>query len=259
MATPAPDSLIKEIEGALARLEHLDHYQRIGVPRNADPAAIRKAYTSAAAKWHPDRFTQHDLGDHAPKLQRVFALITESHTVLSNAARREQYDAELNLGASGNGRKVNAIDVFEADRLFRVGQKLLEGGKAKAALENFDQACRLNPDSGVFRAFRLFAEFQTLSRDQKGVLTDKKRASELKKLIVESSETVEKFDMGYVFQGFILMEEGDEKNARKMFMMASSINPKNVQAQRQLRLMNMRMDNKESLMDKLMGFLKKKH
>lgn len=34
-----------------------DYYQVLGVPRDADEAAMKKAYRKGAVKWHPDKWS----------------------------------------------------------------------------------------------------------------------------------------------------------------------------------------------------------
>jgi molecular chaperone DnaJ len=72
-----------------------DYYRILGVPENADQAAIRKAYRKLAKEFHPDA----NQGD--PKAAERFKEIGEAHGVLSNAEKRAQYDQMRKLGAFG--------------------------------------------------------------------------------------------------------------------------------------------------------------
>jgi molecular chaperone DnaJ len=68
----------------------LDHYAALGVAKDADPEVIRAAYRVLAKKYHPD--TSPDKS--SDNLHR-FRQISEAHSVLSDIARRAEYDAVL--------------------------------------------------------------------------------------------------------------------------------------------------------------------
>ena len=63
-----------------------DFYAALGVPKNADEAAIKKAYRQLAKDSHPDR----NPGD--AKAEQRFKEGTEAYTVLSDPDQRKQYD-----------------------------------------------------------------------------------------------------------------------------------------------------------------------
>ncbi len=65
-----------------------DYYEILGVARDADADAIRKAYRKLAMKWHPDRH-QADAKDEA---EAKFKSITEAYEVLSDPEKRKKYD-----------------------------------------------------------------------------------------------------------------------------------------------------------------------
>ena len=69
-----------------------NHYDILGVPRNAATGSIREAYLRMARERHPDRFT-----DPAAKRQAEEALrdLTTAFNTLSNERLRQEYDAEL--------------------------------------------------------------------------------------------------------------------------------------------------------------------
>ncbi|MGO3815688.1 MAG: DnaJ domain-containing protein, partial [Cellulosimicrobium funkei] len=64
-----------------------DFYAALGVPKDADDAAIKKAYRKLARKYHPDQ----NQGDASAEAK--FKEIGEAYAVLSDPPEREQYDA----------------------------------------------------------------------------------------------------------------------------------------------------------------------
>ena len=68
----------------------LDHYQELGLARDADAEAIRTAYRTRAKQLHPD------LSDSADAQSKVpFLRLQEAYDVLRDPLRRAQYDREL--------------------------------------------------------------------------------------------------------------------------------------------------------------------
>lgn len=63
-----------------------DYYEVLGVEKNADDAAIKKAYRVLAKKYHPDM----NPGD--AEAEKKFKEASEAYAVLSDADKRRQYD-----------------------------------------------------------------------------------------------------------------------------------------------------------------------
>jgi curved DNA-binding protein CbpA len=72
-----------------------DHYEMLGVPRNADRKAIKRAYFDLAARFHPDRYFRKQLGSFKIRMEAVFSAVTTANDVLGNRERRAQYDEYL--------------------------------------------------------------------------------------------------------------------------------------------------------------------
>lgn len=63
-----------------------DYYELLGVGRTASVEDIKKSYRKLAMKYHPDR----NAGDKAA--ENMFKEVSEAYEVLSDSAKREQYD-----------------------------------------------------------------------------------------------------------------------------------------------------------------------
>ncbi len=78
-----------------------DYYEVLGVGRDADEAAIKKAYRALAKKYHPDM----NPGD--AEAEKKFKEASEAYAVLSDPDKRRQYDqfghAAFEGGAGGAG------------------------------------------------------------------------------------------------------------------------------------------------------------
>jgi molecular chaperone DnaJ len=74
-----------------------DFYTMLGVAKDAEPAAIKKAYRKLARQLHPD----HNPGDS--KAEERFKDIGEAYAVLSDPQQRAQYD-QLRAMAAGSPR-----------------------------------------------------------------------------------------------------------------------------------------------------------
>src|SRR6266511_1678777 len=87
-----------------------DYYAVLGVPRNAPPEDIKKAYRRLALQYHPDR----NPGDKAA--EEKFKEASEAYQVLSDPEKREVYDRFGIEGLKGTGYQGfgAANDIFAA-------------------------------------------------------------------------------------------------------------------------------------------------
>ncbi len=85
-----------------------DYYEVLGVPKDADDAALKKAYRILAKKYHPDA----NPGDK--KAEAAFKEASEAYSVLSDPDKRRKYDqfghAAFDGGTGGGYYEGNAAD-----------------------------------------------------------------------------------------------------------------------------------------------------
>ncbi|KAF8063126.1 hypothetical protein N665_1184s0014 [Sinapis alba] len=70
----------------------VDHYQVLGVNRNATKQEVKEAFRRLAVKYHPDKHTQSP--DHVRLNATVrFKLVSEAYEVLNDDRKRASYNA----------------------------------------------------------------------------------------------------------------------------------------------------------------------
>lgn len=76
--------------------EKRDYYEVLGVAKDADDAAIKKAYRDIAKKYHPDI-------NPSAEAAEIFKEASEAYSVLSDKEKRAQYDQFGHAAFDGSG------------------------------------------------------------------------------------------------------------------------------------------------------------
>ena len=85
-----------------------DHYEVLGVERDASPDEIKKAYRRLARELHPDV-------NPSAEAQERFKLVTHAYDVLSDPQQRQQYDlgGSTGFGGAGEDRKISLTSQWD--------------------------------------------------------------------------------------------------------------------------------------------------
>jgi molecular chaperone DnaJ len=123
-----------------------DCYEVLGVPRDADERAIKKAFRNLARELHPD------VNRHDPEAEEKFKEAAEAYEILSDSERRAVYDRYGHEGLSSSGFSSNFQgfgsfgDIFDAffgggDPFGRSAGGPAQGGDVAVAVDiTLDQA-----------------------------------------------------------------------------------------------------------------------
>ena len=90
-----------------------DYYELLGVPRDAAPGAIKKAFRKLARELHPD------VNDHDPEAEGKFKRAAEAYEVLSDPERRRVYDAFGEQGLRSGGWSSRAASFGNVEEILR--------------------------------------------------------------------------------------------------------------------------------------------
>ncbi|MCL2051415.1 MAG: molecular chaperone DnaJ [Lachnospiraceae bacterium] len=88
-----------------------DYYEVLGLDRNADDAALKKAYRSLAKKYHPDM----NPGD--TNAEKKFKEASEAYAVLSDPEKKQKYD-QFGHAAFENGGGFSGFENFDFSDIF---------------------------------------------------------------------------------------------------------------------------------------------
>jgi DnaJ-class molecular chaperone len=87
-----------------------NHYEALGISKDASVEQIKKAYRKLSLQYHPDR-------NQAPEAVSKFHAINEAHEILGDPGKRQQYDNELN--GFGNRDMMNGPEFNDINNIFR--------------------------------------------------------------------------------------------------------------------------------------------
>ncbi len=104
-------------------MQFKDYYEIMGVPEDAAPDDIKKAYRTLARKHHPDLNKDKDTGEK-------FKELGEAYEVLKDPAKREEYDQLRKYGASAGGE-------FKPPPGWQSGADFSDGGYTTADTADF--------------------------------------------------------------------------------------------------------------------------
>lgn len=111
-----------------------DYYEVLGIDRNADDAAIKKAYRALAKKYHPDM----NPGD--AEAEKKFKEASEAYAVLSDPEKKRQYDQfghaafEGGMGGGAGGFDFSGMDM--GDIFGDIFGDLFGGGRRRSSASN---------------------------------------------------------------------------------------------------------------------------
>jgi ribosomal protein S18 acetylase RimI-like enzyme len=228
-----------ELRRALAevapRVAAKDFFERLGLDRGASRAQVKQAYLTLAKQFHPDRFLGAALSDLAPTVKELFTAVNEAYEVLSDDRKRTEYLARLPGGGAG-GALGGAAQVD-----FKKGEACLKSRDFARARGFLEAAIRQDPR----------AEYQAVLAWCLLVDPARQDREKAKELVAEALRDPG-CDRACYVAGILSREEGDEERAERMFRAALRANPKHLEAEREIRLIEMRRQKKGA------GLFKKK-
>jgi curved DNA-binding protein CbpA len=222
---------LQKLEELVSRLGSLSHFELFGVPDNASNDDVSAAYLRSMRQFHPDRLASLGLKEWTEKAARLVSQMNEAHGVLMDPRRRAEYVAN-------RGAPTPAVDsgraILAAEEVFQRGEVLLKKGDHARALEAFSQAMKANPLEPAYKAYWAWTRFASPGAPKDRLVRD------TLKVLDEVLRDRSKFPLAHYWTGLLYKHLGDNTNAENAFRIAVGQDKALLEAERELRLLEMR-------------------
>jgi curved DNA-binding protein CbpA len=221
-----------EIKNTVENIEHLNYFQMLGVKKEAPPDEVRDAFFALAKKWHPDRLPA-DLQQLKPQVEAVFAYFSEAHVCLIDDEQRAAYLQSVREGGGTPAAERLMQRTIEGAMSFQKVEVLARQHRYDEALDLLNQIIEMTggePEYHATYAWLLLQKHQGVDAPFDLMLASIDKAIKVDK----------KHEKAHFTRGLILKRMGRNEEALRHFKLVAEINPKNVDAVREVRIASMR-------------------
>jgi tetratricopeptide (TPR) repeat protein len=227
------NALKQKIVERAAGITAQNYFAMLGVDENAPVDVVQKAFISLAKVWHPDRLPGA-LAEVKDECSKVFSHLTEAHATLTDPARRTDYVRLLKEGGATPDEQAQVYAVLEASTLFQKAEFHLKRNDTAAALDHVKRAHGLDPEQVDYLALLTWIESQSPQ------FLGKEKTLEKIGVLDKALQKNPRCERAYFYRAMLWKRAEDHKRAYNDFKKASELNPRNLDAAREVRLHKMR-------------------
>ncbi|UCF48870.1 MAG: DnaJ domain-containing protein [Myxococcales bacterium] len=223
----------EEVSRVIGMMDRQNYFEMLGVKESADSGEIRKKYMAMAKKWHPDRLAP-ELSDLRPWVDEVFHLYTVASDTLSDSKKRGEYQKTVMQGGGTpeSERKLNVM--VEAAINFQKVDVLVKRRQYDEALQICDHAMAVVRKEADYPAMKAWILLLRDGTDGEQV------ANEIRSLLRTTFRINPDHVHGHFVRAHFLKRQGDHEKALQHFKKVARLDPKNLEALREVRIGNMR-------------------
>ncbi len=223
----------EEVARVIGMMDRQNYFEMLGVKESAESNQIRKKYMNLAKKWHPDRLAP-ELSDLRRWVEEIFHLLTVASDTLGDDKKRAEYQKTVMQGGGTpeSERKLNVV--VEAAINFQKVDVLVKRKRYDEAMRICDHAMaavRKEADYPAMKAWIL------LLRD--GV-EEEEVADEIRSLLRKTFSLNADHVHGHFVRAHFLKRLGNHDKALRHFKKVAKLDPKNLEAAREVRIGVMR-------------------
>ena len=228
--------LVARREEILSRAETIDredYFMMLDLDRAATPEAIREKFFALAKVWHPDRLPGQ-IADVRDACSRVFGRMSEAHQTLTDAVKRGRYMNLMTEGGATPEAQATIANVIEAATNFQKAEICMRRSDYVQAEALCRKAHEADPEQPDYLA--MLAWLGALKAENQSPAATLEAVEKLGKAIATSNRC----ERAYFYRGQLHKRLGNVAMAAKDFRKAMELNPRNIDAAREVRLHEMR-------------------
>ena len=232
LLTPELSALRQGIIDRVATIMDEDYFRVLGIPREAPVAIAQQAYIALAKSWHPDRLAPQ-LFDVRDLAQKCFIRMTEARGILTDPEKRAAYVVSLKQGTHPVRVAGPAPGMTGAAFEFQKAELFLKKRDLVLADEHCRRAHEADPANADYVALLTWIEVE-----REGASTDNlpKHMDALDRALKMN----ERCERAYFYRGMLYKRLNKPEKAFADFQAAAAINPKNIDAAREVYLFRKR-------------------
>jgi tetratricopeptide (TPR) repeat protein len=205
----------------------------LDIARDATSEQVESAYFALAKIWHPDRLPP-ELNPVRDACSRVFGRMSEARATLADEKQRARYMKLLADGSGSPEAQETVARVVDASTAFQKAEVCFKRNDLAQAEDYCRKAIDLDDSQSDYQA--LLAWILALKPENQGGEATLQSIRMLDRA-VKMNERCEK---GYFYRGMLYKRLGKTELATRDFKQASELNPRNIDAVREVRLHTMR-------------------
>jgi tetratricopeptide (TPR) repeat protein len=215
-------ALIDKLRQKLKAIKDQDQFQVLGVDRKISENGLKRAYIKIVKTNHPDTYAYADDPEVKRLANEIFTEIQKAYTYINKFRAGKPVEESQGIDES-----------LQAEILFSKATELLKARDYHPAIDYFKLCVKMRPEERLFIESYVKTMFLRLQNTGEGNLL------EIKSSIREGLNLFANSDTLWVIYGWVLKKEGSRK-AIDAFQKALEINKNNIDAQREVRLYQMR-------------------
>jgi hypothetical protein len=229
----------EEVTRVVGMMDRQNYFEMLGVKESADTNEISKKYMALAKKWHPDRMAP-ELSGLRPWVEEIFHLFTVASDTLGDIKKRVDYQKTVMQGGGTpeSERKLNVM--VEAAINFQKVDVLVKRRRYDEALEICQAAMGVVRKEADYPAMMAWILLLRDGIEAEGV------ADEIRNLLRKTFAINPDHVHGHFVRAHFLKRKGDHDKALKHFKKVAKLDPKNLEALREVRVGNMRISRGRS-------------
>jgi tetratricopeptide (TPR) repeat protein len=223
----------REIVERATTIDRADYFMMLDIPREANGPEAESAFFAMAKRWHPDRLPP-ELAPVRDYCSRVFARMGEARATLTDEEQRAHY---MKLHADGSGSpemQETVARVVEAAGHFQKAEvcfKRNDFAQAEALCRKALQLDATQPDYVAMLAWLTSLKPENQAPEKTLACIEQLGSA------IKMSERCEK---AYFWRGMLYRRLGKDDLAVRDFRLVIELNPRNIDAAREVRLHQMR-------------------